>query len=247
MAKVRIEDGWLDVRVSWLERVLLSEKARHVPLSSVESVNPHPALLDMLLYWTDQRGVWLGGATKYEGYLVPSTRNPNNTMSIQVAGEQPWYVELDDQEPVAVAAEIERCLGPRVRAPTPSQATRVLQAHARRTQGVVVATAQSELEDDDWDEELPMSRQESSRRDSGASPLETQGEPSPSRLRLRLHEDRDVSRLGGWLLATGAFGVLAGTTIVAAGHLPGLLAVGAGLACAIMGGLALALVAHHQG
>jgi hypothetical protein len=34
--------------------------------------------------------------------------------------------------------------------------------------------------------------------------------------------------------------------MVAGGALPGLLAVGAGVACALLGGVALAVVAHHQ-
>jgi hypothetical protein len=41
--------------------------------------------------------------------------------------------------------------------------------------------------------------------------------------------------------------VITGGVIVAAGAVPGLLAVGAGIVCGVFGGVALAVVAHHQG
>ena len=73
--------------------------------------------------------------------------------------------------------------------------------------------------------------------------------PSPldSAPALHLDDDRDLARLGGWMLALGSLGVLTGTVMVIAGALPGLLAVGAGVACGALGGVALAVVAHHQG
>jgi hypothetical protein len=107
MAKVLIEDGWLEVRVGLLERLLLSERPRKVPLSRICSVNPRPELVDMLLHWTSQSGVWLSGATPYEGYLVPSARNPAATLAIEIAGEGNVFIELDDEEPVVVARRIE--------------------------------------------------------------------------------------------------------------------------------------------
>jgi hypothetical protein len=62
-----------------------------------------------------------------------------------------------------------------------------------------------------------------------------------------LDDDRDLARLGGWLLALGSFAVITGGVIVAAGAVPGLLAVGVGVVCGVFGGVALAVVAHHQG
>jgi hypothetical protein len=78
--------------------------------------------------------------------------------------------------------------------------------------------------------------------------------PPPARLALKtetkapvkLENDRDLARLGGWLVALGSLGVLTGGTIVAAGLVPGLLAVGAGIALGLLGGVALAVVARHQ-
>lgn len=58
--------------------------------------------------------------------------------------------------------------------------------------------------------------------------------------------DWDLSRLGEWAVAVGSALVLFGATIVAAGGLPGLLAVGAGAACCLIGGLILAWAAHQQ-
>jgi hypothetical protein len=63
---------------------------------------------------------------------------------------------------------------------------------------------------------------------------------------LQPADDRDLARLGGWLVALGSLGVLSGTTIVAAGAVPGLLAVGAGIACGVLGGVALAVVSNQQ-
>jgi hypothetical protein len=71
--------------------------------------------------------------------------------------------------------------------------------------------------------------------------------PAPApRGAARLKSDRDLARLGGWLVAVGSLSVLTGTTVVAAGLVPGLLAVGAGIACGVLGGVALAVVANHQ-
>jgi|GEM_PF-6491015 len=221
MAKVLVEDGWLEVRVSWLERALLSEKARRVPLSSVESVDARPALLDMLLYWTDQRGVWLGGATSYGGYLVPSTRNPNHTIAIQVTGQRLWFVELDeDQGRDEIAARITCSLSNQART-----APRAEAQPPRQVTAIPVPRVQHEEIDPADDETAPQVAQR--------------------QLRLTGVPDLSLSRLGSWLVALGVLGVLAGTTAVTAGMVPGLLAVGAGLACAIIGGLALAATAHH--
>jgi len=176
----------------------------------VQWVNPHPELLDMLLHWTDLRGVWLAGATTHEGYLVPSMRNPCSTLAIQVEGQRCWYVELDDQEPVEVAAQIERARS-------------------------AVARAQAAIE-----------AQPASTPPRAPGP-EDWNKGAAQRHHMRLSEDRDLSRVGGWLVAAGVFGMLTGTLIAAAGLLPGLLAVGVGLACALIGGLTLGLVAHHQG
>jgi hypothetical protein len=69
-------------------------------------------------------------------------------------------------------------------------------------------------------------------------------EPAPE---MKLSDDHDLARLGGWLVGLGSLGLLTGVIMVAGGALPGLLAVGAGVACALLGGVALAVVAHHQG
>jgi hypothetical protein len=61
-----------------------------------------------------------------------------------------------------------------------------------------------------------------------------------------LDDDRDLTRLGSWLVGLGSLGLLAGGVMLASGELPGLLAVGAGVAAALLGGVALAVVANHQ-
>ena len=69
-------------------------------------------------------------------------------------------------------------------------------------------------------------------------------EPAPE---MRLDDDRDLRRIGGWLVGLGSLGLLTGGIMLASGALPGLLAVGAGVGSALLGGVALAVVAHHQG
>jgi hypothetical protein len=63
---------------------------------------------------------------------------------------------------------------------------------------------------------------------------------------LAVDNDRDLSRLGGWLVGVGSLALVAGGVLLASGALPGLLAVGAGVTCAALGGIALAVVAQHQ-
>lgn len=69
-------------------------------------------------------------------------------------------------------------------------------------------------------------------------------EPAPE---MKLDDDKDLTRMGGWLVGLGSLGLLTGGVMLAGGALPGLLAVGAGVTCALLGGVALAVVAHHQG
>ncbi len=242
MAKVDIDDRWLTVRVTWLERWLLSEKPRRCPLSRIRGVDPHPALLDMLLHWTEQRGVWLYGATTREGYRVPSTRDPSSTLAIEVIGERTWYVELDDQEPAEVAAQIQQAIDssgqrvathdaqvvalPRPRSPKP----------LARGRGAGQERAEHEL--------ATHARLAAVSRgnEKGTSADDT-------RFRHAAHPDKahDLPRIGGWLLGTGAVGMLAGAGLVAMGAVSGLLIVGAGFACSVLGGLARRLGARHPG
>jgi hypothetical protein len=247
MAKVDIEDGWLTVRVSWLERWLLSEKPRRCPLDLVQSVNPHPDLLDMLLYWTDQRGVWLYGATTHEGYLVPSTRNPYSTLAIQVVGQRTWYVELDDQEPSEVAAEIEQAMGSSVLAGA-TAASGVAAIAAPDIAAIAVPDiAASAVPDNTLPQGKSLGRNLQQREKFEEEDEEiAAGGHRVRKRRFHLSEDRDLSRVGHWLVAAGTLGMLAGMVIVAAGLLPGLIAVGAGMACAVIGGLTLGLRTHHQ-
>jgi len=243
MARIHIENGWLDVRVSLLERVLLREKPHRVPLSKVKSVNPHPALLDMLLRWTDQSGVWLAGATPYEGYLVPASRNPSNTLAIQIEGQDFLYVELDDEDTETMAARIE-CARRELDVCDAAREQTIAARVSTREQAIAAPSPPAREPEADDPEEDSVHLRDPLMQGSLAPPPPRLG---PLKREYHLDNDRDLTRLGGWLVVLGGFGVLTGATIVAAGLLPGLLAVGAGLACGAIGGLALALVAHHQG
>jgi hypothetical protein len=247
MAKVLVDDDCIDIRVSMLERMMLSERSRKVPLSRVRSVTAHPALLDLMVHWSDQGSVWLGGVSAYEGHMIPSTRNPKSTLSIELDDEPRVFVEIDDEATEQVAERISRAIGSQP-PPAPTQSSPPPATEARIS-SLALEIARVQRLDEGEDDEHQLDRQ---RRDplgqggygSLPPPALRPSVPAPP---LRLDDDRDLAKLGGWLLALGSFGVITGAVIVAAGAVPGLLAVGAGVVCGVFGGVALAVVAHHQG
>jgi hypothetical protein len=243
MAKVVIERDCVAIRVGFLERLMLAEKPRKLPFSSIRGVDAHPRLVEMMVHWADQSGVWLGGVSAYDGHLIPATKNPNHTLAIDMGEDnERIFVEVEDEEPVKVAARIKSALRAHhgePEAPDPEDDEIPQRPSAAQIQlAEMVKEVQSkELADegDDEAEELVLQ----------------QGEHVPPRSSepahpIRLDSDHDLARLGGWLVGLGSLGVLTGATIVAAGLVPGLLAVGAGLACGLLGGVALAVVAQHS-
>lgn len=245
MAKVVVDDDCIDIRVSMLERMVLSERSRKVPLSRVRSVNPHPPLLDLMVHWADQGSVWLGGVSAYEGHMIPSTRNPKSTLSIDVEDEPRVFVEIDGESTDLVAERISRAIGSQ---PPPAPSSTGPASEARISDLALEIARVQRMEEEDEDDELMLDRQ---RRDPLGQAVRSIPPPedraSIPAAPIRLDDDRDLARLGGWLLALGSFGVITGAVIVAAGAVPGLLAVGAGVICGVFGGVALAVVAHHQG
>ncbi len=111
MAKVVVRQGWVEVRVGWLERVLLGDKPQKLLLEQIKGVDPHPRLPDMMLHWLARQELWMGGVSAYEGQLIPTTRNPSRTLAIDLANDEGRiFVELDDETTEAAAARIERAL-----------------------------------------------------------------------------------------------------------------------------------------
>ncbi|HEX6246000.1 MAG TPA: hypothetical protein VFZ61_33975 [Polyangiales bacterium] len=247
MARVVVNDECIDIRVSMLERMVLSERSRKVPLSRVRNVNPHPPLLDMMVHWADQGNVWLGGVSAYEGHMIPSTRNPKSTLAIDVEDEPRMFIEVDGESPEHVAERISRAMGSQ---PPAAPSTPPPPSEARISQLALEIARVQRLEEDDMegeDYELDQQRRDPLHQGGYGSLPPPAHHPSVPAPPLRLDDDRDLARLGGWLLALGTFGVITGAVIVAAGAIPGLLAVGAGVICGVFGGVALAVVAHHQG
>lgn len=251
MAKVVIGDDCIDIRVSFLERMTLAQRSRRLPLSRVRGVNAHPALLDLMVHWADQGSVWLGGVSSYEGHMIPSTRNPKSTLAIEVEDEPRIFVEIDDEATEQVAARISRAIGSEA-PPAPSAPASIPPAaEGMRLSNLALEIARAQALDDEGegedDERLARQRRDPLGQGGYGSlppPAMRMSEPAPP---IRLDDDRDLARLGGWLLALGSFAVITGGVIVAAGAVPGLLAVGAGIVCGVFGGVALAVVAHHQG
>jgi hypothetical protein len=231
MAKVQIKDDSVDIQVSLLERMVLAERPRKLPLSRIRSVDPHPPLLDMMVHWSDQSGVWLCGVSAYDGHMVPSARHPQNTLAIELDGDEAEriYVEVDDESPHLVAERIERALGVTAR-----ESGEVLVP--RRDSSEILKALDVEYEEE---EELAQLRDPLMQGSLPAPALQESSE-------LQLENDRDLSRLGGWLVGLGSLALVTGGMLLASGALPGLLAVGAGVTCAALGGIALAVVAQHQ-
>jgi hypothetical protein len=256
MAKVVLDDDNVAIRVSWVERLMLAEKSRKVPLESIRNVDPHPPLVDMMVHWADQSAVWLGGVSAYDGHLIPSTRNPNHTLAIETGeGGERIFVEVDDEAPDQLAARIQNAVRRKSGLPPPPEPEAELEverpSQARIMLAKMVEEAQAKDREDDEDDEDVRLRDPLMQGSLPPPPrmprMQKSEAPLASAPRAgRLKSDRDLARLGGWLVAVGSLGVLTGTTIVAAGLVPGLLAVGAGIACGVLGGVALAVVSNHQ-
>jgi hypothetical protein len=230
MAKVTIVEDAVCIRVGLLERVVLAERTRRVPLARIKAVDASPPLADMMVHWSDQSGVWLCGVSAYDGHMVPSAKNPANTLALDIEGEQPSriYIEVDDESPQQAAERITRAL----RGSQNEGETAMTSTIASRTVEEIDVGV-----DDDVAHRDPLMQ--------GSLPPAPmpRGELAPE---MRLDDDRDLARLGGWLVGLGSLGLLTGVVMIIGGALPGLLAVGAGVACALLGGVALAVVAHHQ-
>lgn len=233
MAKVTIEGDSVCVRVGLLERVALADRTRTIPLSRIRQVDPRPPLADLMVHWSDHGGVWLCGMSGYDGQLVPSARSPANTLALELADEPSRiYIEVDDESPLATAE--------RIRAALRSRGASEAEAPEATTSSSEQQGAQPEL-----------LRDAGGRPGGGGSPEASLATPAlllaePAR-EMKLDDDGDLARIGGWLVGLGALGLLTGIIMVVGGALPGVLAVGAGVACAMLGGVALAVVAHHQG
>lgn len=84
-------------------------------------------------------------------------------------------------------------------------------------------------------------------REQSANDSKAAGTPEGTH-EMRLDDDHDLARIGGWMLGLGGLAVASGIVfLLAGGIMPALLVVAAGVICAALGGVALALVAHHQG
>ena len=250
MARVLIDSDTLDIRVGLLERMILAERPRRLPLSRIRRVDPHPALDDMMLHWSDQSGVWLCGVSAYDGHMIPSARNPSSTIAIEIEGEafERIYVEVDDESPAQAAERISRALFLRSRTEDPRASTRG--TNTPNTEGSMTTYETSTADAARSAADLASDFDDVRLRDpllQGSvhpPPPTFLSEPAPE---MKLDDDRDLRRIGGWLVALGTLGLLTGAIMLAGGALPGLLAVGAGVGSALLGGVALAVVAHHQG
>lgn len=241
MAKVVVGADCIDIRASLLERMMLAEKSRRLPLSRVRSVNPHPPLLDMMVHWADHDSVWLGGVSSYEGHMIPSTRNPRSTLAIEVEGEDEpnIYVEVDDESPENVAARISRAIGSEPPPPPHGHVAYAPPAPSRVALEIARAQQRDEEEEDEEDDRVARQRRDPLSQGSLLPPPLPQGAHT-----LQVRDGQKLEQLGRVLLGLGSVAVLSGVLFVVAGALPGLVAVAAGVACGTLGGV---VVSRHNG
>lgn len=239
MAKVVVGADCIDIRASLLERMMLAEKSRRLPLSRVRGVNPHPPLLDMMVHWADHDSVWLGGVSSYEGHMIPSTRNPRSTLAIEVEGEEERniYVEVDGELPENVAERISRAIGSE---PPPASGTRISLPYltpppSRVAMEIARAHQLDDEAEDEEDDRLARQRRDPLSQGSLLPP--PNNETSAPLVRTGPGQR---TRLGRWLLGLGSLSVVSGGLIVAAGALAGLVAVVVGIACGALGGVVVA-------
>lgn len=244
MAKVQIEDDYVDIQLSLLEKLRWSKRSRRVPLLHIVGVDPHSAD-ESQSDWSDAMRAthrWSEGILYDEDLPLPhgETRaaHQSRTLTIDLCHEDVPYldVELEDESPEVVADRIRLAVAA-------AQASAIQQMRSRYADRGLPPLPPSEPP--------PPLSESDLESDSGAhgipyriTPLPAfYSEPAPP---MRLDDDRSLARLGGWLLGSGMFGLLTGTAILAGGAVPGLLVIGAGAACSFMGGIALAVVLYHQ-
>ncbi len=240
MAKVQIEDDYVDIRLSLLERLTLADRSRRVPLLHIRGVDTYPAERPdgaLAQTWSETHH-WSEGLIDGDDSPLRGEPSKSRCLTIDLCDEdvQRVVLEVEDDSPEIVADRIRLAVAA-------AQASAIEQMRARSTRREIPPMPPSEPPPG-----LEMSRSPSMPSHEGIpyriTPLpRVYSEPAPPML---LDDDRSLARLGAWLLGFGMFSLLTGSAIVAGGVVPGLIAIGAGAACACMGGLALAVVLHHQ-
>jgi hypothetical protein len=244
MAKVQIEDDYVDIQLSLLEKLGRAEHSRRVPLLHIKGVdtyppeNPHLGWVDALRESqpTSSGSMFDGGLPS--SFRARDSRESSRMLTIDLCDEdvQRVLVELDDESPEIVADRIRLAVAA-------AQASAIEQMRARSAGRELPPMPRSEppppppfgdLMSDTGPHGIPY-------RITPLPPIYS--EPAPP---MRLDDDRSLTKLGAWLIGFGILGLVTGAIMLSAGALPGLLAIGAGTASACMGGVALAVVAQHQ-
>ncbi len=239
MAKVHIEDDCVDIQLSLLEKLGRAEHSRRVPLLHIKGVDTYPP--------EHPHAGWSGGGHASErpagsmfdeGSAGRDSHESSRMLTIDLCDEdvQRVLVELDDESPEIVADRIRLAVAA-------AQASAIEQMRARSVGRELPPMPPSQPPppptyadpmSDTGDRGIPY-------RITPLPPIYS--DPAPP---MHRDDDRSLARLGAWLIGFGVLGVLVGAVILSAGAIPGLLAIGAGTACACMGGVALAVAAQHQ-
>ncbi len=236
MAKVQISDDYVDIHVGLLERLRFAEKSRRVPLLHIRGVDAYsPAVARFTADWDTSRLDDDEGQTpERASSRPPRGHDPAHWLTLDLCDEDidRLLVDVDDESPSVVADRIRHAV-----AAAQTRAIEQMRERSERREilplppSVPPPPPDLDLLSSDWeDPTLPRHITPLPRAYSIPPPVTT------GAIALSV-----LSRAGGVLLGVGTLGMLAGAFVVASGAVTGLVAIGAGIACTTLGGLALAL------
>jgi hypothetical protein len=216
MAKLLIEDEYVDIRTSWLEWLEHRGKPRRVPLLHIRDVHCASASTN---------------AAHARGRNSASVEPPH-LLELDLFEEDVdrLIVDVEDEAPDLVADRIRYA---------------VASAQARAIEGMRTRSEHRELPPLPLSEPPPPPDPFASELEPvfSVSPLpRTYSQPPPA----TIGEETRLAHVGGWLLGFGLFGLLTGAIIIAGGAAPGLLVMGAGITTGGLGALALIVSSHQR-
>lgn len=227
MAKVLIADDYVDIQVSWLDRLELDERSRRVPLLHIKGVGarttpsyppPRPDI------WDDQLG---SQARRLRESDISALRGESHLVSLELCDEDVdrVIVDVEDESPDLIADRIRHAVAV-------AQARAIAEMRDRSEGRLVPPMPVEPRAEADEAEEQDAS--------SAITPLPRLYSTVPPPPQTQL-DGNSLARAGTWLVATGLLLVLIGSIMLAAQAVLGLLALGGGLASLLVGGLTLAL------
>lgn len=109
MAKVQIDGDFVDIQVSWLDRVELGERPRRVPLRHIKAAWPR----NLPTYGHGDRGVWTHDLGRSQSEAASASAPVYaHWVALELCGEaeEHLWIDVEQESPELVAARIEQAL-----------------------------------------------------------------------------------------------------------------------------------------